>query len=302
MCKVSRSKVLVLIAPVFIALFSAGCKGEPPVNPPPPSLGKIVFVSDRDGDPEIFIMRMDDIEAEPMQLTHNGSIDVSPDISIDGTKIVYSTNENQNQGVDLMSMNVDGSALRILTDNDYGERDANWSPDGNMIVYRSIRNSFSEICVMNADGSNVTRLTYDTLSHKGSPCWSPDGDWIVYSTDADGDEEIFKMRKDGSSKIKLTDNSFLDRLPVWSPSGDKIAFVSDRQGSWELWLMNNDGGDPTCLSIGGVSPCWSPDGYRIAYCDGKDGDYEIYIINVDGGNNIKITNNLSDDFEPSWSR
>ena len=42
-----------------------------------------------------------------------------------------------------------------------------------------------EIYVMNADGSNQTRLTND-----GAPSWSPDGAKIAFNSDRDGNIEI----------------------------------------------------------------------------------------------------------------
>ena len=76
------------------------------------------------------------------------------------SKIVFT------QGVpsQIFVMNSDGSGLTNISNDSFYNREPSWSPDGSQIVFISDRASGSgdeDIYVMDADGSNVTRLTTD---------------------------------------------------------------------------------------------------------------------------------------------
>ena len=68
-----------------------------------------------------------------------------------------------------------------------------WSEDGRKIAFTSQRDGNSEIYVMNADGSNVERLTHHDAYDFG-PAWSPDGTKIAFSSWRDGNIEIYVVR------------------------------------------------------------------------------------------------------------
>jgi Tol biopolymer transport system component len=59
-----------------------------------------------------------------------------------------------------------------LTDNIDNNSCPVWSPDGSQIAFTSDANSNKDIYIMNADGSNVRRLTYEK-SAEGYPAWRP---------------------------------------------------------------------------------------------------------------------------------
>jgi len=114
-----------------------------------------------------------------------------------------------------------------------------------------------EIYVINADGSNQTRLTnFPPSAH--DPSWSPDGTKIAFYCVPSGNHEICVMNAaDGSGQTRLTNNApgTVDSEPSWSPDGEKIAFISGRERDPEdvdhraVYVMNaNDGSDVTRLT------------------------------------------------------
>ena len=84
------------------------------------------------------------------------------------------------------------------------------------IAFVSIRDGNDEIYVMNANGSDVTRLTNDPASD-GGPAWSPDGLKIAFSSNRDGSYEIYIMNTDGSNVTRLTNYPESDTMPAWGP-------------------------------------------------------------------------------------
>jgi Tol biopolymer transport system component len=69
---------------------------------------------------------------------------------------------------------------------------------------------------MDADGSNVTRLTHDA-AHACCPAWAPEGGAIAFASDRDGNLEIYMMHPDGTGLTRLTDNPATDTSPRWHP-------------------------------------------------------------------------------------
>lgn len=175
-------------------------------------------------------------------------------------------------------------------------------PAGGRIAFFSERDGNYEIYVMNADGSNQTRLT-NNPTDDSDPSFSPDGSRIAFVSRRDGNKEIYVMNADGSNQTRLTNNSESDDYPSFSPDG-RIAFYSHRDGNFEIYVMNADSSNPTRLTNNSsvdARPHFSPDGARITFFSDRDGDRDIFVMNPDGSDQTRLTNNsFTDDF-PSYS-
>ena len=100
---------------------------------------------------------------------------------------------------------------------------------------------------MNADGTGVTRLTFDP-SEDLWPSWSPDDNVIAFLSNRDGNWEVYKMNTNGSSQINLTRDPAIDGRPAWSGDGTEIAFYSNRDGRPGVYVMDSDGASPIHLA------------------------------------------------------
>ena len=173
-----------------------------------------------------------------------------------------------------------------------------------LIAFHSDRDGHrDDIYVMNADGSDVRRLTNNSVAD-WFPSWSPDGRRIAFASARDGDFDIYVMNADSSDVRPLTDNSAWDGDPSWSPDGRRIAFMSDRDGDNDIFVMNADGSGVRRLTDNSAydgDPSWSPDGGRIAFTSARDGDRDIFVISVDGLDVRPLTYNSDRDEYPSWS-
>ena len=286
---------------------------------------QITFVSQRDGNPEIYVMEADG--GNPRRLTNNFDNDWSPSWSLDGNRIVFFSNRDRHVHVngwptyEIYVMDADGGNPQNLTNSPNDDRNPSWSPDGKRIVFVSDRDGFKnddgviadEIYVMDADGNNPQNLTND-LNDDRNPSWSPDGKRIAFVSQREGHfkgaagitDEIYVMDADGGNQRRLTENRQNDWDPVWSPDGKRIAFASDRKGdlvNFEIYVMDADGGNQRRLTENRVydwSPSWSRDGERIAFMSKRDGNSEIYVMGANGGNQQNLTNNPHSDASPAW--
>ncbi len=151
-----------------------------------------------------------------------------------------------------------------------------------------------QIYVMNADGTNVTRLTNPPLT-SGQPAFSFDGHKIAFTSDRDGSSQVYVMSADGSNVARLTTPPGRSGRPAFSPDGRRIAFNSDRDGSDQIYVMNADGTNVTRLTNPpgtNGQPAFSPDGAKIAFVSDRKnrigplvigGEFQIYVMKVDGG-------------------
>lgn len=115
-----------------------------------------------------------------------------------------------------------------------------FSPDGSRIAFVSATSGNAEIYVMNADGTNPTRLTTDPQID-GDPVFTPDGQSIVFhSTRTAGRQQVWAMSLEGTGLTQLTRDS-INFAPAVSPDGQTIAYVSLRDRNYDIWLMSRDG-------------------------------------------------------------
>src|SRR5215213_8220517 len=199
-----------------------------------------------------------------------------------------------------------GTKAKKLTNNTDADVTPAWSPNGKKIAFASARDDDHEIYVMNADGSNQTRLT-TVAGLDQLPTWSPDGSKIAFESNRDVGApyfEIYVMDANGANPTRLTNNDVDDQLPAWSPDGNTIAFTSSRDGNQEIYVMNANGSNQTRLTTNAVTdsmPTWSPDGTRIAFgVSETGGSTQVFSMAADGSNPRRLTKGRAYNWYPDW--
>jgi len=100
-----------------------------------------------------------------------------------------------------------------------------FSPDGKKLAFCSSRDGNAEIYVVNTDGTNIRRITFNSAIDT-APSWSPTGREIAFTSDRTGFPQLYLMDAEGGNVRKVSfGGDYLDS-PVWSPDGERIAFVS----------------------------------------------------------------------------
>lgn len=157
----------------------------------------------------------------------------NPSISPDGLYIAFDAGVagdvkvTAEQGLGIYVINIDGTNVKILTEDLGNEVAPSWSPDGKKIVFTK----GGTIHIMDADGSNVTSTGQSGYYAK----WSQDGKRIAFISERAGDkfrnfkiDHIYIMDIDGTNVTQLTfGDKRWDKTFDWSPDCTKIVFTSE---------------------------------------------------------------------------
>jgi streptogramin lyase/Tol biopolymer transport system component len=195
---------------------------------------------------------------EKRQLTTFGAF---PDISPDGTKVVFSGRLPAAADPNVFVVNVDGTGLTQLTTDTASDQFPAWSPDGSKIAFTSTRTGIPQVWVMDADGGDQTQLTLDPTPKDQLPDWSPDGSRIAYvQRTAPVGGDIWVVNADRSDPHALTSGPPDELGTAWSPDGTQIAYLNWNTRTVEV--MNADGGGAHPVHPLGVQfvPAWQPRG------------------------------------------
>ena len=195
---------------------------------------------------------------------------------------------------DIFVIDISGSEMINLTNNPHADYNPVWSPDGSKIAFVSVRNGYSELFMMNADGTVQNSIS--AISQLPS--------WIAECKSIYGPNAQNSSEENSEYYLELPYGCMLDNDPAWSPDGSKIAFVSARDGNKEIYMMNVDGTELKNISnhlADEDDPSWSPDGSKIVFTSNRDGEYyQIYIMDIDGSDVIQITSDYGNKFTPAW--
>jgi Tol biopolymer transport system component len=219
----------------------------------------------------------------------------------------------ENPGVRLYSVGVDGTGGRFITADDgpavgeiLVEAHPDWSPEAGRIAFtrymiRGQETAAPKIWAVNPDGTNLIQLTRGP--HPDFiPAWSPDGRKIAFTREFRGSAEIFLMNADGSGVTQLTqETASHEQYPAWSPDGRRIAYRSAGEKEQDLFVMNADGSQPRRITDGpfeASDPAWSPDGEQIAFiCDA-----DLCLVGTEEASRpVQLLGTATPEFSPRWS-
>lgn len=113
-----------------------------------------------------------DIDSDAVwPIVEDGTINSDPAFSPDGRFLAYQSTRDSS-GADIYIMDWETGESRNLTNWPGKDSHPSWSPDGSQIAFVTDRDGNDEIYVINSDGSNPTRLTFDP-ARDFEPVWSP---------------------------------------------------------------------------------------------------------------------------------
>jgi Tol biopolymer transport system component len=251
--------------------------------------GRIAFVSNRDGDRDVYVSFADG--SAPNLVTHNGVDDFEPLWSPDGSQIAFRSDG------DVFVVGTDGNGLKNVSNTSDLEQHAAWSPDGSMIAFDSIHSGVSSVFVVTNAGDTVTTVASTGQPSNDTPAWAPDGSKLVFvsGTSPAADSGVWNVALTVGAtpgSLFMATAADADGSPRWSADGSKIAFISSHDGNPDIWIMNPNGSgaeDLTNSPDAETELSWSPDSKTIAFVRTSADSSDVWVIHADGTGATNLT-------------
>ena len=248
--------------------------------------------------------------------TGGGELNVSPELSPDGTKVMFFS-ERDLFSIDLFLADAaTGKVIRKVTDTAtdphfeslqfLGSAGA-WDASGARFVFPGVSRGEPVLTIVNvASGKQEREVRVKELDEILNPTWSPDGQRIAFSGLVGGLNDLFVYDLSSDSLKRLTSDPFAELDPAWSPDGRQLAFATDRfttdvQGlvAGDLRIAVMDVGTGEVRNVAGfrgaknIGPQWTSDGRSLYFLSDRQGITNVYRTAVSGGEPLQLTNLLT---------
>ncbi len=266
---------------VFVLLLSllSIYSGRAQDEAPSPS-GTILFLSTRDGSPELYAMSANDEAVQ--RLTENDLSETWAAFSPDGQHIAFIVRGSDERD-GLYIMQSDGTDVHRLTPGVING-EPSWSADSQRLVFTRCGEIVDCVAlVIDLDG-----VLYP-LANSGYAAWSPDGEWIVLNRQGDN-REIYFVSPNGDAHRPVTANTPTTgfRYLRWSTDGQTLSYWAqdDEQDTdqWTLTMLDVETQSVRCQAQAQQHVAifwgdWSPDGQSFAFFSQNQGQLSLQVIN-----------------------
>jgi len=249
--------------------------------------------------------------------TAGGDLNVSPELSPDGSKIMFFS-EKDLFSIDLFLADATtGKIIRKITDTatdahfeslQFLSSAGAWDPTGTKFVFPGISKGQPVLEIVNVNnGKREREIKLESIDEVLNPSWSSDGNRIAFSGLVGGLTDLFVYDLQAGAMKRLTNDAFAELDPAWSPDGRRIAFATDRfttnldllqSGQPRIAIIDVETGNVQNVAgftgAKNISPQWTRDGRSIFFLSDRQGITNVYRVSADGGGEpMQLTNLLT---------
>jgi len=264
---------------------------------------RIVFVSDRTGSKEIWVMNWDGTDQR--QITKYGSITTFPSVSPDGRMVAFTTYATGYPAIQMFSLDTNRK-LPFYNQRASMNAFVSFTPDSKQIVFSSTAaGGAAQLYMANADGSGMRRITNSGTIEVEAKINSKTGANMLDVSGRSGLPQIYIMNMEGADVQRLSAGTGEATNPAWNPDGEHMAFAWTKgfePGNYNIFVMDVISKDTTQLTANegrNENPSWAPDGAHIVYASKRGRQSQIWVMNADGTGKHALTDKGSNE-KPVW--
>jgi len=252
-----------------------------------PDSSKIIFISDRNGREDLYLLEANDPEHPKFteahhfkvtQLTDTADAEMGVNFAPNGTRVSFL------RAGKLWTMKPDGSDPKAIV-SDVQVFDYEWSPDSKWIVYARRDGSFaSELFIVPSSGAtadnparNVTRYA----TYNGDVTWSHDGKKIAFLSARRGPANLYVLSL---------------QKPAAPGYKELSLFGSSLSIDWEDIHLRAHAAAPVTALTGAISA----DGSKVAFRDAKE--HDLWVAGTNGGHLTRLTYSHAGPRQITWSK
>ena len=290
--------LLVILALVFALGAAIAIVGSLPRHADPfgPARNGSLVYSGANGDLYVF----DPATDRSKSLVMGPEVDLSPNFSPDGSRIVFGRETGLAGQYLLMIANADGRNVRALSPPLVGLEWAMWSPDSSRLAVVAGPEGAKSLSILGLDGTALPILERDLEPEQVQ--WRPDGRELVFrGYDPDlVSFGLYVVRADGTGLRAILPPTFSEehwQEPALSPDGTRIMYTQwwgDAYPGGHLYVVDVDSGDAQVLEFDGDFESdyiaeWSPDGSQIVFNQGTAQErYSVAVGPAGGGHAVRL--------------
>lgn len=248
-------------------------------------------------------------EVEGVILENKGFANYYPQLSPDGKKVAYLSNQDYDYGSTGLYVYEIASKKLDIIDAPVASN-FSWSPDSRKIIYskrnypRTILNStVFDIYEFDTKTKKEKKLTSKLRAI--SPSYSPEGDKICFVINGDGTLNLQIANANGKGYKPLTFFKNGEQIynPKFTRDGKKIVFDYSFEEARKIAEIDIETGKMDFIldekGIDFRSPFFSRDGKKMYFASNPTGIFNIYSMDMDSGKVMQITNAIGGAFMPS---
>ncbi len=251
--------------------------------------GKLAFVSERTGKPEVYTSDL--FFGELVKWTSDGKQVIGPRWAPDGSKIVYTS--YRTSFPDIYEIEFATRRISLLASFKGTNSGARYSPDGSRLAMVLSGEGNPEVYVGNASARQLRRLTTNQ-SVEASPTFSPDGSRVLYVSDSAGGPQLYTVPVNGGSPTRLATNiSKYCAEPDWSAADpSKIVFTAGMGRGYQSAVFDTKTGASkfvTKAPTDSIEPVWLADGRHIICTYRAANSKVLYIVDTESGKATRLS-------------
>ena len=245
------------------------------------------------------------VKGEGQPITATGRDALFPDLSVDGTKLVYVALHAGRGELWAKRLKDHGGETLLITPDDSSSILPRWSRDGSRLAYRRLLPATQErsevertIMLVSTDGRDEQMLTSLGKTVDMPWDWSADGKWILGGSEREspGRHALYLFpiaaAPHAEEQMRVVTSHPEDNLwqARFSPDNRWISFCAAKAieaGVSTIYVVPASGGEWTLITEGKYfddKPRWSPDGKTLYFVSNRTGFFNVWGIRFDSAN------------------